>query len=511
MNRYLRAALAALFAVVLVTGVIAPAVLPGTSFPALAEQSAATAAPTATATARPTMVPTAKPTVVPTPVPTATPTPVPTMAPTPTPEPTPTAEPTAEPTPEPTPTPFANGASGDDVKKLQENLSVWGFYTGDADGIFGSKTEAAVRDYQQYRYNEYLAAQTPAPTAEPTAEPTPEPTPDPNATATPEPTRDPSLPAAIPMQQGAWDTATDTTVSQMQQKLIDLRCLYGTADGIFGAQTAEAVKLFQSANGLAQTGVIDGETYHMLMSASAQPGPEPTPTPYAPNGVVDDLWKEEILNGTFEVYRGDLESGSEGAEVKRLQTRLTQLWYYGIGIDSQYGGATQRAVSYFQQRNSLPETGVADEATQRLLFSAEAIKSDRPATPYKLVVDVSDQRVYAYEWVNGSYTNLVRTMVCSTGLPDTPTPIGTWAAGGACGRWYYFKKFDCWAQYAYRINGPYLFHSVIYSEKDTSTLRQSSVNNLGRRASHGCVRLKVEDAKWIYNNCPANTLVQVRN
>ena len=82
-------------------------------------------------------------------------------------------------------------------------------------------------------------------------------------------------------------------------------------------------------------------------------------------------------------------------------------------------------------------------------------------------------------------------------------------AGGPCGRWYYFKKFDCWAQYAYRINGPYLFHSVLYSEKDTATLRQSSVNNLGRRASHGCVRLSVEDAKWIYNNCPAGTTVKV--
>ena len=152
---------------------------------------------------------------------------------------------------------------------------------------------------------------------------------------------------------------------------------------------------------------------------------------------------------------------------------------------------------------------MADEETQRALFSESAVKSDRPKCMYMLKISVDDQRVYAYKWVNGSYSQLVRTMKCSTGTTSDPTPLGTFTAGGPCGRWYYFKKFDCWAQYAYRINGPYLFHSVLYSEKDTATLRQSSVNNLGRRASHGCVRLSVEDAKWIYNNCPAGTTVKV--
>ena len=64
-------------------------------------------------------------------------------------------------------------------------------------------------------------------------------------------------------------------------------------------------------------------------------------------------------------------------------------------------------------------------------------------------------------------------------------------------------------RYAYRIYGPYLFHSVLYSEKDTSTLRQGSVDNLGRPASHGCIRLSVEDAKWLYNNCAAGTTVKI--
>ena len=53
-----------------------------------------------------------------------------------------------------------------------------------------------------------------------------------------------------------------------------------------------------------------------------------------------------------------------------------------------------------------------------------------------------------------------------------------------------------------------MFHSVLYGSKEGSVTR-SSVNNLGRRASHGCVRLSVDDAKWVWSNCPRNTKVIV--
>ena len=225
--------------------------------------------------------------------------------------------------------------------------------------------------------------------------------------------------------------------------------------------------------------------------------------------MVTDELKAQILSGNFPVYREETSRGSKGDEVLRLQRRLYALLYLEGGIDGDYGGGTESALKYFQKRNKLPETGVADGETQRQLFSAAAVKSDRPKQMYMLKVSVADQRVYAYKWVNGSYTKLARTMICSTGTKSDPTPYGTYSNGGPAGRWYYFEKFDCWAQYAWRFNGPYLFHSVLYSEKDTSTLRQGSVSNLGSRASHGCVRLKVEDAKWIYNNCPTGTTVKV--
>jgi N-acetylmuramoyl-L-alanine amidase len=41
------------------------------------------------------------------------------------------------------------GASGGEVKELQRRLKMWGYYTGEVDGIYGSKTVEAVKYFQR--------------------------------------------------------------------------------------------------------------------------------------------------------------------------------------------------------------------------------------------------------------------------------------------------------------------------------------------------------------------------
>ena len=167
-----------------------------------------------------------------------------------------------------------------------------------------------------------------------------------------------------------------------------------------------------------------------------------------------------------------------------------------------FRSGTVKAVSDFQRRNDLPETGVADRSTMVALFNENAKKALKP---YVLKVSVADQRVYAYAPDrNGEYTDLVRTMKCSTGRKGTPTPTGTFTDTAPGARWHFFKKFNCWAQYAFYIQGDIMFHSVLYSQKG-GKVTQSSVNHLGSRASHGCVRLSVEDAKWIWSRSEEHT------
>lgn len=41
------------------------------------------------------------------------------------------------------------GSTGSEVKKIQQKLITWGYLSGSADGIYGAKTEAAVKRFQQ--------------------------------------------------------------------------------------------------------------------------------------------------------------------------------------------------------------------------------------------------------------------------------------------------------------------------------------------------------------------------
>ena len=68
---------------------------------------------------------------------------------------------------------------------------------------------------------------------------------------------------------------------------------------------------------------------------------------------------------------------------------------------------------------------------------------------------------------------------------------------------------DVYGQYSTWICGDILFHSVPYLESgNKSSLEYWAYDQLGQRVSMGCVRLTVEDAKWIYSNCPVGTQVE---
>ena len=164
-----------------------------------------------------------------------------------------------------------------------------------------------------------------------------------------------------------------------------------------------------------------------------------------------------------------------------------------------------KALREFQRTNGLPETGEADEKTRSVLYSDSAISR---RYPYRVEVSLDGQTVAVYALnANGTY-DVARSFHCSTGLNNT-TPRGIFLDGFPANRWHYFEKFECWAQYSYEIEGNIMFHSVIFSTNDEKSLRENSLYGLGSKASHGCIRLKVSDARWLYENCKRGTLVIV--
>ena len=64
-----------------------------------------------------------------------------------------------------------------------------------------------------------------------------------------------------------------------------------------------------------------------------------------------------------------LQKGSKGDAVRDLQQRLKDLGYLAGKVDGDFGNGTAKAVTAFQKKAGLPETGVADSDTQKLLFA----------------------------------------------------------------------------------------------------------------------------------------------
>ena len=241
-----------------------------------------------------------------------------------------------------------------------------------------------------------------------------------------------------------------------------------------------------------------------------------TPVPYDENDLPSGTPVPDAASSF--VFRKTLRYGDSGEAVSRLQSRLLELGYYDARVSGGYYKITQSAVRAFQKQNGLTADGIAGRQTQEALYSASAVsvwESPLPQptpvpTQYKLMVDVTNQIVRAYTYdENGQYSILVREMVCSTGTTKNPTPLGTTIMPKSRARWGYFPTWDSHAQYLTRIDKANAFHSVLYSAPNEKALSVSSYKALGTRQSHGCVRLVVSDAKWIYDNCQAGTIITV--
>ncbi|MBR5279744.1 MAG: L,D-transpeptidase [Clostridia bacterium] len=164
-------------------------------------------------------------------------------------------------------------------------------------------------------------------------------------------------------------------------------------------------------------------------------------------------------------------------------------------------------------------------------------KTPTEPTRYHIEISIAAQIVYIYELQeDGSKGDLAKAILCSTGgWGVNETPKRKWVVldngmekeavrnGWGLSR-YEFEWFDgkSTGQYMTRLwkvetdaetgeeyiaPSGYLMHSVPYSKLDKNTLKTAEWNKLGRRASTGCIRMNVEDAKWIYDYVAAYSYV----
>ena len=131
--------------------------------------------------------------------------------------------------------------------------------------------------------------------------------------------------------------------------------------------------------------------------------------------------------------------------------------------------------------------------------------SDRVGGPYTLKVDRTNGVMTAYAQ---SGTVPVKSMRVSVGLSYTPTPTGTYYLERAM-RWQPLMG-PSWGQYASHVEGAGLggifIHSVAGWDTHSYAVPEYAYNQLGYPASHGCIRVCVADALWVWQNCDGSRI-----
>lgn len=138
------------------------------------------------------------------------------------------------------------------------------------------------------------------------------------------------------------------------------------------------------------------------------------------------------------------------------------------------------------------------------------------STDYSLYVNTALNATTLYK-VNGNERTPLRVMACSTGRRDGhETPEGTfylgeWIIGPDC-EWCYMAD-GTEGLYAYRIidgiNNDIMFHSVPYLDTDHGTIEYEEYNKLGNYASMGCIRMSIEDVRYLGQLCAGGTEVYI--
>ena len=123
-------------------------------------------------------------------------------------------------------------------------------------------------------------------------------------------------------------------------------------------------------------------------------------------------------------------------------------------------------------------------------------------TNWLILVDTSRCVTSIYCGSQGNW-DLNRRYVCSTGRAGTPTVIGEYEVFG---KGYSFGHgYTCY--YYTQFYGDYLFHSSPYYVNSNRIMDPT----MGVPSSAGCVRLEIQNAKWIYDNIPYGTKVVTYN
>jgi len=179
----------------------------------------------------------------------------------------------------------------------------------------------------------------------------------------------------VPLSQGAQGPDVELMQKYLNRVRQNFPYIPGISNpnGIYGADTANAVRAFQSINSLPQTGIIDRATWNLITYR------------YVAVTRLAQLTSEgdRIVTGTIPPNT-TVSMGTKGGLVTRLQYMLTFISQFypdvpALAQDGSFGALTKDAVIRFQNRFGLSADGVVNAADWNKIY--EVYNSAKGSVP----------------------------------------------------------------------------------------------------------------------------------
>lgn len=176
-----------------------------------------------------------------------------------------------------------------------------------------------------------------------------------------------------------------------------------------------------------------------------------------------------------------------------------------------YGSVISNSLDNVDLADALPETRDASTKFLRAGERTEYLKANASNPSPYLIYVAKDSYTIAILGLDeaGEYTRLLHLFHTAVGRSSGQTRAGTYTLTSR-ERWHTWGS-GSYSPYATKHSGGLWFHGPIFGSKATRPLNVRSYNQIGTKATSGCMRTYTSVAAWIYNNCPDGTTVIIAN
>ncbi len=210
--------------------------------------------------------------------------------------------------------------------------------------------------------------------------------------------------------------SSGSDVAEVQNILIAMGYMDGSADGVCGSGTVDAIKSFQANAGIEADGVAGAQTLDMLAAAAQQFESAKAPAKRSVKSSSKSI--TESKSSSEDVYApigSVVKPGMHGEGVVDVQKKLIAQGFLSGRADGECGPATVSALKQFQASVGLPADGVCGLMTYAALEDASYNTSDttwedvldyeaEQSRSYGRTIYVDATAYSAYDPGNGSYT-----------------------------------------------------------------------------------------------------------